>query len=155
MSSAALDLLNACLSGANKNLTPYKNFDQIAPGAYLVEKFYFYKGKKFGPQVIAATKEFKINMPKRIIDEFKSQERVDTLNEATPLVMVFGGKDYTQGNLIRAAFISVDNPEVTRYNVVGLDNANDMDQDQLDGGSDKAVVDYCYEVEHTLKKWKM
>lgn len=152
--SSVLEILNGCLSGANKKQTPFKNFDAIAPGAYLVEKFIFDKGSKYGAKVIAATKEFKINLPKRASEEFYSQERVDILNTATPLVMVYGGKDHSRGNLIRAAFISIDNPAVKRYNVVGMANAYAMDQDEIDGRSDNAV-DYCYEVEHTLKQWKL
>lgn len=152
--SSVLEILNACLSAANKNQLPFKNFDAIAPGAYLVNKFLFDKKSKYGIKVIAVTKEFKINFPKRATEEFYSQERVDVLNKAAPLVMVFGGKDGGQGNLIRAAFIAIDHPAVSRYNVIGMTSAAAMEQDEIDGISDNAV-DYCYEVENTLKEWKI
>jgi hypothetical protein len=117
---SVLEALNNCLSGADKKRVPYKNFDSINEGAYWVTHFRFDEGSKYGPKVCAVTEEFQINLPKRATERFVSREAVDALNMEGPQVMIFHGKDRARGGLVRVRFINPNNPEATKYNIVGL-----------------------------------
>jgi hypothetical protein len=101
MSSAFELLKNSCentaISNNNNNTKIYKNFDQLVPGEYAIEKFRIVD-TKYGPKIQAVGGDFYVFLPSRFSAQSLNQTMIDELNQAR-YVMIYKGKDNNTAQL--------------------------------------------------------
>lgn len=97
-------------ASGNTNLVSGTSFKNLKVGCYPVVRFQF-ANTKYGPKVIVVTKDFAVFLPPRFSAEVTCKEDVDKMNEdnkATPMMMVYQGKDPEQNNRVDLTFEKID-----------------------------------------------
>lgn len=82
----------ACTSKSTSN---YKNFDNIAIGAYEVLEFRIVV-TKFGKKIRVKTVDFYCYLPDRFAEFLNEEKQIEEINRI-PHIMLFKGKEYFRG----------------------------------------------------------
>lgn len=97
---SGLKLLNsACVT------KPYKSFNDLDVGDYIVERFSYIDTKNFGKRIRMDFDEFHMYLPERF-NIIAEQNKIDELN-AAPKILHFEGKDYSQKGKLLISFKEV------------------------------------------------
>lgn len=104
MSSVFRTLTDICLDNLDSNCRVYRNFDQLTPGTYKIDKFALVE-TRFGLKLQAITDKFFIYLPSRFSNKINEQAQIDELN-ANRCLMIYKGKNE---NGVKLEFKQYDN----------------------------------------------